>query len=90
MATEPPQAKVEQAGSPDDVPRFSRARTLDHEVRRLPDSSLERRRKFKLRTINEELAVRQTRAGERSAHWARWAAVLALVGLLVAVAQQFD
>lgn len=84
------QAQRPDPQSPDskDEPQFSRARTLDHEVRRLPDSQLERKRQRKYQTLSEELQARQAHASERNATWAKWAALVALVAVLVAVLQQ--
>jgi hypothetical protein len=88
MAESDPKGEVARSSDDFEVPQFSRARTLDHEVRKLPESTLERRRKKKLLTISEELQARQAKASERNAVWARWAALLALVGLVIAVIQQ--
>jgi hypothetical protein len=89
MAGEPePESDQNAERDPFDEPRFSRARTLDHEVRRLPTSQLELKRQQRLQTVSEELQTRQTNASERNATWARWAALLALLAILVAVLQQ--
>lgn len=72
----------EPAATEGDIIR-SRERTLDHEVRRLPDSSLERRRKRHQETVSEQLQREQARGSTRGARWAFVAAVVALAGLLL-------
>jgi hypothetical protein len=77
----PPVAADESA---DGVVQFARTRTLDHEVKRLPHSMLEKRRLKRQQTINEELLARQTKASERGVRWAIWAAIIALLASAIA------
>jgi hypothetical protein len=64
-------------------PSFSRARTLDHEVKRLSEPAAVRRLHKRQQTLNEELHERQTRAAERSSRWGLWALLVALSALAV-------
>jgi hypothetical protein len=73
----------ESGSSPNDV-RLSKARTLDHEVKRLPDSALERRRQKRMLTVNEELQRQQVEADKLVSRWTVISGVIALAALGVA------